>query len=110
MVKETCLLGTFITDQLSWDRNTEELVKKGYRRMQLLNAVAAFTKNRMDLKNIYLTFIRSIVEQSAVVWHSSLTMKNRKDIERIQKIAVRIIMGQKYTNYNDSLNELNLQT
>ena len=110
MVKETCLLGTFITDQLSWDRNTEELTKKGYRRMQLLNAVAAFTKNRTDLKNIYLTFVRSVVEQSAVVWHSSLTMKNRKDIERIQKVAVRIIMGQKYTNYKDSLSELNLLT
>ena len=53
--------------------------------MQLLNAVAALTKNRTDLRNIYLTFVRSVVEQSAVVWHSSSTMKNRKDIE----VAVR---------------------
>ena len=27
MVRETKLLGTIITDQLSWDRNTEELSK-----------------------------------------------------------------------------------
>ena len=73
MVKETTLLGTIITDQLSWDRNCEELVKKGYKRLQLLNATATFTKNRKDLKDIYLTFVRSILEQSAVVWHSSLT-------------------------------------
>ena len=28
IVRETTLLGTVITDRLTWDRNTEELVKK----------------------------------------------------------------------------------
>ena len=110
MVRETKLLGTIITDQLCWDRNTEELTKKGYKRMQLLNCVSTFTKNRADLKNIYLTFIRSVVEQSAVVWHSSLTKRNRKDLERIQKVAVRIIMGKSFTNYKEGLKELKLDT
>ena len=56
MVKETTLLGTMITDNLTWDRNCEELIKKGYRRLQLLIATASFTKNRKDLKDVYLTF------------------------------------------------------
>ena len=34
--KEAKLLGTIITDNLKWDRNTEELVKKANKRMQLL--------------------------------------------------------------------------
>ena len=80
MVNETTLLGTVITDQLCWDRNTEELCKKGYKRMQLLNAVASFTSNTNDLKDIYITFVRSVLEQSAAVWHSSLTMKNINEI------------------------------
>ena len=54
-VKETMLLGTVITDNLTWDRNCEELIKKPYKRMQLLNCVASFTKNRQDLKHVYLT-------------------------------------------------------
>ena len=37
-------------------------------------------------------------------------MKNRKDIERIQKVAIRIIMGKSYTNYKDGLKELKLET
>jgi len=78
-VKETILLGTVITDNLSWDRNCEELIKKAYKRMQLLNCVASFTKNRQDLKNVYLTFIKM----------------NRNYLERVQKVAVRIIMGTK---------------
>ena len=47
MVSETKLLGTVITDRLTWDRNTEELVKKGYKRMQLLNAAASYTSAKM---------------------------------------------------------------
>ena len=107
MVRETKLLGTIITDQITWDRNTEELTKKAFKRMQLLNAAAGFTSKRNDLKDIYLTFIRSIVEQSAVVWHSGLSSRNAKDIERVQKAAVRVIMGKSYKNYNQSLRELN---
>ena len=53
MVSETKLLGTVITDKLTLDRNTEELVKKGYRRMQLLNAAAGYTSAKNDLKDIY---------------------------------------------------------
>ena len=32
-------------DKLTWDRNTEELVKKRYKGMRLLNAEAAFTNH-----------------------------------------------------------------
>jgi hypothetical protein len=110
MVSETALLGTVLTDKLTWDRNTEELTKKGYKRMQLLNAAAAFTNNRQELKDIYLTFVRSIVEQSAVVWHSSLSVRNRKDLERIQKAAVRVIMGKDYSTYSNGLKYLKIDT
>ena len=110
MVSETKLLGTVITDRLTWDRNTEELVKKGYKRMQLLNAAASYTSAKNDLKDIYLTFIRSVLEQSAVVWHSSLTKKNRQDLERVQKAAIRVIMGKSYSTYKNGLKFLKLDT
>ena len=75
IVKETKLLGTFLTDDLKWDKKTSEIVKSAWQRMQLIYKSASFTSNRMDLKNIYLTFVRSVLEKSAVVWHSSLTKK-----------------------------------
>ena len=75
IVKEIKLLGTFITNNLKWSKNTSEIVKKAYQRMQLLFRAASFTSNQQDLKKIYLTFIRSILEQSAVVWHSILTLR-----------------------------------
>ena len=50
------------------------------------------------------------MEQSAVVWHSSLTQNCKRKLERVQKSALRVIMGPRYTNYSDALMKLNLQT
>ena len=71
--------------------------------MQLLKNAAKFITETGDLKSIYITFIRPVLEQSAQVWHSSLTAENTKDLERIQKAAVRLIMGRRHTNYNTYL-------
>ena len=96
------MLGVTITDKLTWDKNTNDLVRKAFMRMKLLNAAAGFTRNKQDLKSIYLTFIRSVLEQSAVVWHSSLVKRNKNDLERVQKAALRVIMGKQFTNYKNS--------
>ena len=103
VVKEAKLLGTILTDDLKWSKNTREIVRKSYARMQLLHRASNFTSNVQDLKSIYLTYIRSVLEQSAVVWHSGLTVKNRRDLERVQKAAVRVILKTKYTTYKEGL-------
>ena len=64
--------------------------------MVLLRRVAEFTTSIKDLKTIYIMYIRSILEQSCVVWHSSLSNQNSEDLERIQKSALKIILGTKY--------------
>ena len=38
-----------------------------------------------------------------------MTDKNRNDIERVQKVAVRIILGKNFINYNEGLKKLRLQ-
>ena len=73
VVNEIKLLGTIITDDLKWEKNISNLTKKAYMRMQLLYNAAKFIKSKRDLKHIYVTFIRPVLEQSAPVWHSSLT-------------------------------------
>ena len=109
-VSETKLLGTIITDKLDWNKNTQNIVKEANKRMSLLHKSSKFARNRQDLKKIYILQIRSKLEQSAVLWHSSLTQKCRNKLERVQKSALRIVMGSKYKNYSDALKELNLQT
>ena len=45
-----------------------------------------------------------------VVWHSGLTKENEDDLERVQKSAVRIIIGNNLENYNDALIKANLDS
>ena len=50
------------------------------------------------------------MEQSATVWHSSLTEENTNDIEGVQKSAVRIILGDTYSGYKKSLAKLDMES
>ena len=109
-VKSYRLLGTVITDDLSWDLNTQNIVRKANARLQLLRKISSFGASDWDLKEIYVTFVRSILEQSVPVWHSSLTNENKEDLERIQKSAFRIILGNRYKNYQNALNLLEMDT
>ena len=109
-VKETKLLGTILTDNLSWNTNTNKIVKETNRRMQMLHKASKFTNNTKDLKQIYMLQIRSKLDQSAVLWHSSLTKKNRDDLERVQKSAVKCILGKSYQSYENGLERLGLET
>ena len=108
-ISNTKLLGTIISDDLSWDLNTKSIVQKANARMELLRRVASFGASVEDLKTIYFLFVRSHLEQSATVWHSSLTVENSTDLERVQKSAVKIILGNQYNGYENSLLKLNME-
>ena len=54
--------------------------------------------------------VRSKLDQSAVVWHSGLTRKDNNDIERVQKAALRLILGEKYKGYSDALNVMKMDS
>ena len=76
--------------------------------MRLLHKIVEFSAPVEDMVKIYTSYIRSILEQSCTVWHSSLTQENTEDLERVQKSAVRIILGENYTTYEEGLQSLML--
>ena len=55
-------------------------------------------------------YISSIVVQSAVVWNSSITKGEQKDIERVQKVALRIILKDSYETDVNALRLTGLET
>ena len=64
--------------------------------MLILRKLSEFGIPINDMINIYILYIRSVAEQSCVVWHSSLTEEQKMDIERTQKVALRIILQEHY--------------
>ena len=99
-----------VTNDLRWDLNTANIVKKANARIQLLRKVASFGTIKDELKNVYVLLIRSLLEQSDTFWHSSLTQENSDDLERVLKSAIKVIMGASYRSYMKSLETLDLET
>ena len=60
-----------------------------------------------DLSHLTKQPIRYI---GIAVWHSNLTKKNTSDLERVQKCALRVILGEKYLNYKNALEIMKLDT
>ena len=109
-VKKTRLLGVVVNDELTWKSNTDFLVKKAYKRMTMLHKLYEFQLPVEEMVQIYILYIRSLLESSAVVWHSSLTNGEVVEFERVQKVALRIILDNDYETYSQALELTNLQT
>ena len=44
------------------------------------------------------------------MWHGAITNNERLEIERVQKGALHLILGDKYVNYKNALELTNLET
>ena len=110
LIEKTKLLGLVISSDMTWSSNTEDLVTRGNKKLWILRRLKKFGANHEDLIDIYIKQIRSILEYAVSVWHPSLTGEDRLDIERIQKSAFHIILGDQYMSYTSSLKILKMDT
>ena len=78
--------------------------------MLLLKRIKSFGASPSDMVDLWKTYCRSILEQSAVVWGPSLSQKNKSDLERTQKSFLKLILKNKYKSYGHSLLLLNLES
>ena len=64
IVDEKKLLGTIITTDLKWHRNTQSIVKRAYARFSILHKISEFGASNSDMVTIYTSYIRFVLEQS----------------------------------------------
>ena len=110
IVDQMKILGTVIKNDLSWNDNCDMIIRKVNARMQLLRNVYSFGATTEEMVHLWVVFCRSVAEQSCVVWHSSLSQENIDDIERTQKTFSKMILKEKYVNYENALIILNLDS
>ena len=110
VVEQMKILGTIITDKLKWDENCDEMISKVNKRMLLLKQTLRFGASREEMVHLWIIYCRSVLEQSAIIWSSSLSQENREDLERTQKSFAKLVLKQEYDNYETALLKLNLQT
>ena len=104
------ILGTWISEDLTWTKNCQEICKKAYSRLSIITKLKYVGVGLEDLIDIYVKFIRSITEYCAVSFHSSLTQEQSNKLEKIQKTCLRVILGDMYTDYNSALLMCGLET
>ena len=68
-------------------------MKRTYASMSNLSKLKYAGLSRSKLLHIYCLHIRSSMEYCSVVWHDNLTQAQKHSIERLQIVALKIILG-----------------
>jgi hypothetical protein len=86
-------LGIYISDNLGWKKNTEEIAKKANRCLGILRPLK-FILDRASLETLYKSFIRPLLEYADIVWDAPDAHRHNLDIlEKVQMEAARLVTG-----------------
>jgi len=103
-----CILGLWLSNNLRWDKHVDVITKKASSRLFWLKKLKSSGLPAQDLCDFYVGYIRPTLEYAAPVWNSNITTQQVMKIERIQKRALRIILGSQYECYTSALAQLGL--
>ena len=104
----TCLLGVTLSEDLRWKSHIDEITTKASQRLYFIILLKRAGIDPHHLINIYTSIVRSVLEYACQVWHTSLTKKQTKQIEYIQRRAMRFIFQDK--SYTEAITAANLPT
>ncbi|KAI8503577.1 hypothetical protein Bbelb_185480 [Branchiostoma belcheri] len=105
------LSGTpMIQSDLKWNTHVTHMIKQGSKRLFLLRRLKQFSLPIDDMVVVYTTYIRPVLEYAAPVWSPGLTERQSSQLESVQKRALRIILGNMYSDYAEVSAQLGLQS
>ena len=103
VVDEIKLLGVTMRSDLSWSSHCTQICQKGFSRLWMLRRLKPLGANTSELLEIYETQVRSVLEFAVAAWNSGLTQQLIYQVERVQKSAFAIILGNEYGSYSNAL-------
>ena len=109
-LSKTKLLGYMLTKDMKPETHVNFIIDKCYKRLWAVRKLKSFGVEPHDILKFFFMKIRSVLESSCPVFHSMLTCEDSNNIERIQKITLRIILGNKYESYTQACKYLKVET
>ena len=88
------LLGTTLSNNLKWNLNTNLIVKKCHQRLYFLRELKKFHLSKSILVSFYRCVIESVLTFSITVWFNSLTVDDKRKLNKIISTASRVIGEQ----------------
>ena len=102
-VQTVKILGIILQSDLKWNGYVSSMLAKANRRIYMLKLLKNFQLPWKDLLTVYTGYVRPLVEYAVPAWHPGLTNHQSAQIERIQKRALRIVLGARYETYENAL-------
>ena len=109
-VQETKLLGYWLISDMKPAKHVDYMVKRAMKKIWVIRRLKEADATDNDLLHFYFSLIRSILETACPVFHSQLNQENIDSIERVQKIVLRIILAERYEDYEAACTNLNLES
>jgi len=107
-VNEEKDLGIVIQDNLSPEKHINKIFGETYRMLRNIRVAFHFLDKNM-MKKIITTMIRPKLEYAEIVW-SPHKKKHVKKLERIQRIATKMVPELEELTYEERLKEMELPT
>ena len=96
---ETKLLGYWLTSDMKPSTHVSYILKIAYGRLWTISRLKSAGVSEDDIFHFYTVKIRSVLEFATPVFSSMLTESDINDIERIQKIVLKVIFSDNYPSY-----------
>lgn len=107
-VASHCDLGITVTEDLSWTAHVQRICKQANKQTYLIRK--CFSRPSFTLcRDLYLTYIRPIIEFGGPVWHPIL-VQNSALLEAVQRRATRMGCGVVRPSYPQRMRIMNLTT
>ena len=84
-------LGTYISDDLNWSKNCNEILKKAKQRLYFLRQLKYYHVNSTILCQFYKAIIQSILTSSILVWFDRATQHDLYKLSAVIKHSERIV-------------------
>ena len=75
----------------------------------MLRRLRRLGASRTDMLDVYYKQKRCVLEMAVVVWTPGLTKSESVQIERVQKCALHVILGDKYETYDQATKTLSVE-
>ena len=105
------ILGIKIQNDLKWDHQVSDMMKKTNSRLYMLRTLKKFGFTTDELIAVYKGYVRPMMEYADVVWNSSITKDQMHTLEKLQKRACKIILGSNnYNSYQEAIEACGIET